>query len=175
MSRFSRKQRRQLEEIIKKTGNKANMSVKDREKRENKITIDRREDTNLTEATRTFIEIEKVIPGLNGKTGLIRESHHPATERKKKMKDLVCLLTRNKHIGPVRIIFTRYTVELMDWDNMCASFKNVGDALVFARVIEDDKPAVVVEFLPKQVKVPKYDMQKSTVEIISINKNQEDA
>ena len=88
MSRFSRKQRRQLEEIIKKTGNKANMSVKDREKRENKITIDRREDTNLTEATRTFIEIEKVIPGLNGKTGLIRESHHPATERKKKMKDL---------------------------------------------------------------------------------------
>jgi hypothetical protein len=36
----------------------------------------------------------------------------------------------------------------MDWDNLCASFKVIGDALVANGIIEDDNPEIVVEFRP---------------------------
>ena len=52
----------------------------------------------------------------------------------------------------------------MDWDNFSASFKHIGDALVKAGVIQDDNPQIIVDFLPKQVKVSKRKQQR--VEII---------
>ena len=40
----------------------------------------------------------------------------------------------------------------MDWDNFAASFKHLGDSLVNAGVIVDDKPAIIVKFTPIQIK-----------------------
>jgi hypothetical protein len=51
----------------------------------------------------------------------------------------------------------------MDWDNFAASFKHIGDSLVAAGVIVDDKPAIVTEFLPNQIKISKRDQQRIEV------------
>ena len=45
----------------------------------------------------------------------------------------------------------------MDWDNFSASFKLIGDALVMAQIIKDDKPEIVTQFLPKQFKCKQKD------------------
>lgn len=39
----------------------------------------------------------------------------------------------------------------MDWDNAAASFKHVGDALVMEKVIEDDHPKIIRDFIVRQV------------------------
>jgi hypothetical protein len=47
----------------------------------------------------------------------------------------------------------------MDWDNFCSSFKHVGDALVKEGVILDDNPAIVVSFVPEQLKCKRADQK----------------
>jgi flavoprotein len=47
----------------------------------------------------------------------------------------------------------------MDWDNFAASFKHIGDALVSNKVIKDDKPGVVVQFLPEQIKCKRVEQK----------------
>lgn len=97
--------------------------------------------------------IRRKVPGLNGKDGLIREHW---TDRKTRLKNLSLILWeqhKGRHDGPVQVIFTRYTCQLMDWDNHCASFKLLGDALVDIGVIEDDKPDIIKIFDPRQEKV----------------------
>lgn len=69
--------------------------------------------------------------------------------------------------GPVIITYTRCSSRLMDWDNMCASFKVIGDALVRAGVIPDDDPSIVQYFIPRQAKV-KREEQKVIIEIQEI-------
>jgi hypothetical protein len=51
----------------------------------------------------------------------------------------------------------------MDWDNFSASFKHIGDALVDLGVIVDDKPSIVTQFLPQQIKSKRVDQR---VEVI---------
>jgi hypothetical protein len=93
------------------------------------------------------------IPGLNGNDGLIREHYRKAMQRKDNYYYLLLTQNQPKFKGEVEIIYTRYTTRLMDWDNHCASFKHIGDALVKIGTIEDDNPKIVVKFIPKQVKV----------------------
>jgi hypothetical protein len=114
---------------------------------------------------KTLVVIRENVPGLNGKDGLIREHFHAARERKVRYTMLIWSQTRNQHPGPVKITFTRYGLQYMDWDNMCASFKHIGDALVKAKVIQDDKPGIIHVFQPRQVKVKHRIDQKSTIEI----------
>lgn len=101
----------------------------------------------------TKIVIEGVIPGLNGKGGLIRE--HWATAKKSKLFYQLLMMeqTRNRHIGKVIIHYNAYLTKLKDWDNHGASFKHLGDSLVKAQIIIDDSPNVVVKFIPNQFKV----------------------
>jgi hypothetical protein len=77
---------------------------------------------------RTVITIKGIVPGLNGKHGLIREHFRNA----KKRKNLYTILCReqnpNKHPGKVIIHYIGYKSVLMDWDNFSASFKHIGDA-----------------------------------------------
>ena len=105
------------------------------------------------------------VPGLNGSEGLIRE--HFMNAKKRKDKYLILFLQQNqpKIKGKVKITYTRFTTRLMDWDNHCASFKHLGDALVKLGTIEDDNPKIVVIFDPKQVKVK---TKKEEVIIIEI-------
>ena len=53
----------------------------------------------------------------------------------------------------------------MDWDNFCASFKHLGDALVKADVIKDDNPRIVTKFVCDQIKVSKRIEQKIIIKI----------
>ena len=102
----------------------------------------------------TRIVIPERIPGLNGNDGLMREHFRAAAKRKQDYEWYVLEQAGNvAHPGPVRITYTCKRLVLMDWDNHCASFKHIGDALVSAGVIIDDKPSIVVEFIPKQIKV----------------------
>lgn len=63
--------------------------------------------------------------------------------------------TRNRHSGEVIVTFHRKACKLMDWDNFSGSFKLVGDSLVKSGVVVDDKPEVIVEFIPRQTRVKK--------------------
>ena len=104
---------------------------------------------------RYLFSLPFLTDGLNGKDGLIR-GHFAAAA---KMKDKIAWILRaQKPQGmkpinhPVKVTYTRYTAHLMDWDNACASFKHIGDALQMAGILADDSPAVIAVFLPVQVK-----------------------
>lgn len=108
---------------------------------------------------RTEVYIKGIIPGLNGKDGLIRENHWNAKRRRDLYKVLIRSQTTNRHKGKVIIQYIGYKSILSDWDNFAASFKHLGDALVSNKIIKDDKPAIVVEFLPDQIKCKRVDQK----------------
>lgn len=98
------------------------------------------------------IVIPEVVPMLNGKDGLIREHWGAAKKRKNRYWAYIRSQTSERFTGRVSIDFTRYGTREPDWDNLCASFKHLGDSLVDAKVITDDKPSVIAEFRPHFVK-----------------------
>ena len=100
----------------------------------------------------TKIVIKGIVHGLNGKHGLIREHYRTAKRKKELYTTMIKAQTKNKHTGAVIIKYIGYKVVLMDWDNFAASFKHIGDSLVNCKVIVDDKPDIIAEFLPKQIK-----------------------
>jgi len=114
---------------------------------------------------KTEITIHEKVPGLNGSDGLIREHFHSARKRKQRYAFTMMSQTKNQHRGAVKINFTRYGTRLMDWDNVCASFKHLGDALVACGIIADDNARIVKKFYPHQVKIRSRIDQKSTIEI----------
>jgi Holliday junction resolvase RusA-like endonuclease len=81
---------------------------------------------------------------------------------------LIASKTRQKIKGKVTIAYTRSSVVAPDWDNISASFKPIGDALVTNGVIEDDNPNVVVEFIPKWRKAKNNNDLKTIIEITPI-------
>lgn len=68
-----------------------------------------------------------------------------------------------KFEGAVVITYARYTNKQMDWDNHCASFKHIGDALVKAGIIKDDNPKIIIEFIPKQFKVKTREEERTLI------------
>jgi len=111
----------------------------------------------------SVIVIDGLVAGLNGSDGLMR-SHWSDTKKKKDLYKFIIgdHLRENKarkHEGKVTVQYIGYKSILMDWDNFCSSFKHIGDALVEKEIISDDKPAIVVQFIPQQIKC-KRDEQK---------------
>ncbi len=99
------------------------------------------------------IHIPYLTPGLNGSDGLMRQHFRQAAKLKERLTWEVRQQRRGPTITqPVRVTYTRYAAVLMDWDNACASFKHIGDALTAAGVLSDDSPKIIAEFLPRQVK-----------------------
>lgn len=98
------------------------------------------------------IHIPFLTAGLNGDDGLIRQHWAKA----KKVKETIILVMKSQkpkdYVMPktVVIIYRRYGA-LMDWDNCGASFKHLGDGLVKAGFITDDKPKVVTELKLEQI------------------------
>ena len=117
---------------------------------------------------RTTIEIKGVIPGLNGPDGLIRQHWTKAKKVRLKYQCIIMSQTKNSHKGPVEIEYIGYKVTLMDWDNFCSSFKHIGDALVKAKVIKDDNPKIICNFLPNQIKISARKEQKVIIKIKDI-------
>jgi Holliday junction resolvase RusA-like endonuclease len=70
-----------------------------------------------------------------------------------------------KHIGPVKIEFTRRSVQMMDLDNVGASFKVVGDALEEEGIIQNDSPEIVEHLIINWEKCRKRKDQGITVRI----------
>lgn len=116
----------------------------------------------------TMITLEMLMPGLNGKKGLIREHF---SEKKKRANKLLWLIRGQlgkemiKYTEPVNVTYIRYTTRRMDWDNHCASFKTLGDVLVALKILKDDDPDFIIEFIPRQIKV-KTKKEEKTVVII---------
>jgi len=109
------------------------------------------------------IRLTGLTPGLNGSKGLMRE--HWAKKMKIKagyVARLHALKITPIH-GPVKLIYIRHTSSFMDWDNTCASFKRLGDALVKAGIIKDDSPKIITEFIPKQIKCKRKDQHTEIV------------
>lgn len=107
----------------------------------------------------------KLFPSLNV---ALKEHFGARAKRKEIIQWSIKDQTKNKHSGKVKIRFCRYACRLQDWDNHCGSFKSAGDALTMCGVIVDDKPDIVVEFIPEQYKVSKKDEEKIVILITNI-------
>jgi len=94
------------------------------------------------------LEIPRVASGLNGSGGLKNMHYRNYGKLRDSWQLEIRSLTNAKIKGRVSIDYTRSSVVAMDWDNLCASFKVIGDALVANGIIEDDNPEIVVEFRP---------------------------
>jgi len=113
-----------------------------------------------------------LAPGLNGKDGLLRMHW---SRRRALARDLSiwirCISASlsgcsTPLTGPVLVRYTRrYAKQPMDWDNLGASFKLIGDALVRAGVLADDSPKVIGRLELAQVKVASIKKQGTTIEI----------
>ncbi len=109
------------------------------------------------------IEIPEVAPMLNGSSGLKRMHWTKYRDLLEKWTLLIRAKTKEKIKGRVSIAYVRSSVRAPDWDNLCASFKPIGDALVKNGVIEDDNPEIVVEFKPQWRKAKNNKDLKTTI------------
>ena len=91
------------------------------------------------------IIINELPPGLNGSNGLKNMHYHKYSQEKKRWVWLIRSVNPQKHKGKVRVRFTRVSTRMMDFDNIGASFKFVGDALERNKVIKDDSPKILTE------------------------------
>ena len=105
------------------------------------------------------------VPMLNGSDGLIRSHFHVQKKQKEKILCEILAQTKARYKGEVRVTLTRYSVTEPDIDNLCASFKHIGDMLVKCKVITDDKPSVIKDFIPKWKKAKNNKQQKTVVQI----------
>jgi hypothetical protein len=125
--------------------------------------------TNLQESVKSealFVSIELpfTMPGLNGDDGLMRQHWSEIEKTKKVLKAYIIQQCKGiKFLGKVNVTYTRYAFQLMDWDNHCASFKHIGDSLVDCGILIDDKPEVIENFIPKQVKVKRSEDFYTTI------------
>jgi Holliday junction resolvase RusA-like endonuclease len=115
-----------------------------------------------------IIEIDEVAPMLNGSGGLKNMHFQVYRKLRDRWVWLIASKTRQKIKGKVTIAYTRSSVVAPDWDNISASFKPIGDALVTNGVIEDDNPKVVLEFIPKWRKAKNNKDLKTIIEITPI-------
>lgn len=111
----------------------------------------------------SVITIPGIVAGLNGSKGLMR-SHWTTI---KKQKELYCKIITDhfrenkarKHPGEVTVEYIGYKSILMDWDNFVSSFKHIGDGLRDMGVIVDDKPSIITQFIPAQIKCKRADQK----------------
>lgn len=133
-----------------------------------RITTREKETGPAQTISRALVCIDKLLPGLNGNDGLIRQSHFKATKVKAALLEDV----KSGNHGTfgrarVKIICTRYYCgTAMDFDNASASFKYLVDAIVKAGIIYDDGPKTIEEWTVKQVSVKNRKFQKMEVEIL---------
>lgn len=113
------------------------------------------------------ITLVGLIHGLNGSKGLMQSNFYTSNKEKKKIELRIKALNPPEFNGKVMIIYTRYGSKLMDWDNMCSTAKFPFDGLKNNKVIVDDSPEYIVQFVPKQVKCRRKD-QRTEITITNI-------
>jgi hypothetical protein len=94
------------------------------------------------------LEIPEVAPMLNGKKGLKNMHYRNYMKLRDRWDSIIRDVTNERILGTVHVTYTRSSVVAPDWDNLCASFKPIGDALVNNGVIQDDSPKIIETFTP---------------------------
>lgn len=117
----------------------------------------------------TEIVFRGVVPGNNGKNGLIRMNRWDRTALKNNMI-LTALAARNgKHPGPVRMELVRHSIGSdMDYDNLVSTGKLILDAIVKANIIIDDRKTIIVERDYSQTRAINRQSQMTVVSITDI-------
>jgi hypothetical protein len=120
-------------------------------------------------ANHLVVTLPRLLPGLNGKNGLIRQNFRAAG----KVKDELLEWAKGQRLPTfgderVTVVCTRhYCGSPMDFDNAAASFKYLLDALVKAGVIKDDGPKIIEAMTFRQVRCRTKKEHRMTVEIKS--------
>lgn len=98
--------------------------------------------------TQSFF-IPELPPMLNGKGGLLRMHWGQRKKLNEKWVWLIRAQRLHKHSGRVIVEFTRVSARRADLDNIAASFKPIGDALVKCGIVQDDNSGVITELRVK--------------------------
>lgn len=106
----------------------------------------------------TKITLTGVFSGLNGSKGLMRHWVQSYSV-KKKIIERIKALKGIGFKGQIQVVYTRFSSQLMDWDNLGSTAKFPMDALIAAGIIEDDSPKFITEFTMKQEKCRKKDQR----------------
>lgn len=118
----------------------------------------------------TEIVFEGLLPGLNGKGGLLRMHWVKKGQLAKRLSLLIMSQTRNKHAGQVTFSLVRYSMApKMDFDNLVATSKIPTDCLVKTRVIADDNPDIIVSRAFTHVRVKTKGEQRTVITITDYN------
>lgn len=115
------------------------------------------------------VTLPRLLPGLNGSNGLMRQHYREAAKVK---DDLLAWVKRQRYptFGDSRVVVVctrHYCGTAMDFDNCAASVKYPMDALVKAGVIADDGPKTIETMAFRQVRCGSRKEQKMTIEITS--------
>lgn len=117
----------------------------------------------------TEIIFPGVLPGNNGKDGLIRIRGRARTALKNACFWQIRSSTTNQHKGPVRLELVRHSIGgLMDRDNLVSTGKIPIDALVKAKVIPDDNPTIITESDYSQTRAKNQATQFTVIRIIDL-------
>jgi hypothetical protein len=111
------------------------------------------------------LEIPEVAPMLNGSGGLKNMHYRNYMKLRDRWIAIIREMTSVRIIGKVHLTYIRSSVQAPDWDNLCASFKPIGDALVENGVIQDDNPKIIETFTPIWRKAKNNNDLKTIIEI----------
>ena len=125
-----------------------------------------------------FLKTEIIFPGsLPGnnhggsytKKGIVGMHWRTYGKLKKQFTLIAMSCSRNRHSGPVRLELIRHsTGSQMDRDNLISTGKLLIDAIVAAGIIQDDKPAIIVESDYSQTKAINAKSQMTVIRILDI-------
>lgn len=133
----------------------------------------KRKEANARSESGGFIDkqtiwVPHLPPGLNGDDGLINMHWTKYRDLKKLWVDYIFAEQPGKHLGAVHVEYIRKSIQPMDWDNLGASFKVVGDALIENNVIVDDSPKVIKKFEMDWEKADRIRAQGVEIKIQSV-------
>lgn len=94
-------------------------------------------------------------PSLNGNNGLLRMHWTKRKSIKEKFHYLIKNQKPKKIEDKCILTMVNYYIMPSDWDNMISRLKIIADVLVDMEIIKDDNPSVIIDFIPKQVRVCK--------------------
>jgi hypothetical protein len=109
------------------------------------------------------------VPGMNGPDGIIRMRHRDRKALKNGYYYQIRSATTNQHPGKVRLELVRHSIGTpMDYDNLVSTGKLIMDCMKLARVIIDDKPAIIAERDYSQTKAINQASQFTLIRIIDL-------
>lgn len=106
-----------------------------------------------TTKDKILLEFDDIPPSLNGRGGMLRNSHW----ERKNMQAVWDLSVRrilnhlpyslvNPPIEKCAVVWTVRSQQYWDWDNLNAAFKMLGDALVHNKLLVDDSVRHIVRW-----------------------------